>query len=258
MHLIDTHCHLSFYKDPKKVVERAKKAGVTKIINIGISIDGNQKTINISNGNKNVYTAIGVYPNNDRGKSPHKIQSDLEKQVKTSKKIVAIGECGIDISKWKSQRPVDEQIKLFKMQVMLANKYNLPLIIHNRKANKELLSVLQPYAMRCQLSAVFHCFTGSKKFLLQLIELGFNIGVGGLATYDQGLQEVIKHAPLNRILLETDSPYLTPEPARQTENWPNEPKNVRIIAEKIAEIRGDSFLKIAKQTTKNAERLFKF
>lgn len=258
LHLIDTHCHLSFYKDPKKIIDRAKKAGVKKIINIGTSIAGNQKTIKISNGNKNIYTAIGVYPNKDRSKSLYKLQSELEKQIKTNKKIAAIGECGIDISKWENQRPLNDQIKLFEMQVKLAVKYRLPLVIHNRKANKELLSILKSYTVPNKLSVVFHCFTGNKDILDYVLKSKSYLGINGLVTYDKSLQRAVKQSPLEKIVLETDSPYLVPEPLKSQKVWPNEPKNVRIIAEKIAEIRGDSFLKIAEQTTKNAEKLFKF
>lgn len=255
--LVDTHCHLPSPHEQKElasILKKSQDAGVKKIINIGTSIEESLKAIEVADHYQHVYASVGIYPNKERNVDLETLENKLKKLVLSSKKVVAIGECGMDITRCQNQRPIEEQKKLFQLHIKLACKYHLPLIIHNRKASTEILESLQLF--KDQATGVFHCFVGSKHSLKQVLGLGFYIGVAGLITYDQGLQEVIKTVPLNRILVETDSPYLMPEPIRSKRRWPNEPKNVKIIVEKIAKIRGDSFVFIAGQTTKNAKKLF--
>lgn len=261
MYLIDSHCHLPPLKKIQKlddIISRAKKAKVKKLINIAIDIKSSQNAVLCAQKYKNTFPSAGIYPNKDKDKNIGNLLKILEKIIKTNKQIIAIGECGIDISNWKNKRPVEQQKKLFLAQVKLALKYHLPLIIHNRRANKEIFQIIS--AFKNQINGVFHCFTGSKKFLSQIVNSGLYLGITGLVTYDQGLQEVVKEIPLNRLLLETDSPYLIPKVGNdkiQTNQLnKNEPANLPIIAKKIAEIKNLSLTKLAQITSNNCNNLF--
>ena len=263
MTLVDTHCHLHLLDNPDTAISQAQKAGVSFIISPSIDNASSLENIKIAKKHAGVFAAIGIHPNDFTTSSElsnkHHLQLIKDLLQKKKRQIVAIGETGLDFVSpppGKKARSKKEQVFLFKEHIKLALKYHLPLIIHNRKANKELISILKPYALCHQLRAVFHCFSGSKKFLKEVVGLDFYIGIGGLVTYDQGLQKVIEEVSKKKLILETDAPFLTPEPLRQEKRWPNQPENVKIIAQKIAEIKGDSFLSIARQTTQNAQDLF--
>jgi len=269
--LIDTHCHLNFKAFEGKVgqiIENAKKAGVEKIIVPGARLDSSEKAIELSQKYKKVYAAVGIHPVHvGKVKSQKsKVKTELKK-LAGNKKVVAIGECGLDY--FRIENPLqragrqkseikEKQKQLFKIQIELAQELDLPLIIHNRNASKDILEIIDYVAIRSSnhLKGVFHCFLGNFTLLKWALEHGFYIGVDGNITYSKHVKKVVKRTPLRNLLIETDSPYLMPEPIRRTEKFPNEPKNVKIVAEKIAEIKGDYFLNIAKKTTDNAERLF--
>ena len=262
MTLVDTHCHLHLLDDPETAIREAKEVGVNYIISPSIAVSSCQENITLAKKHPAVLAAVGIHPREYESELVS-IEEQLQLIETLLKRggnhIVAIGEVGLDFASpppGKKARSKKEQVFLFKEHIKLALKHHLPLIIHNRKANKELISILKPYALRHQLKAVFHCFSGSKSFLKEVTGLGFYVGIGGLVTYDQGLQKVIEEVPKNKLVLETDAPFLTPEPLRQEKRWPNQPKNVKIIAQKIAEIKGDSFISIAEQTTNNAQCLF--
>lgn len=263
MNLVDTHCHLHLLDNPGAAICQAQKAGVNFIISPSLDDASSLENIKIAKKHPGVFAAIGIQPNNFTTSSKlsnrHHLQLIEDLLQKGKEQIVAIGETGLDFASppaGKKARSKKEQVFLFKEHIKLALKYHLPLIIHNRKANKELISILKPYALRHQLRAVFHCFSGSKSFLKEVIGLGFYLGIGGLVTYDQGLQKVIEEVPKKKLVLETDAPFLTPKSIPEEKRWPNQPKYVKIIAQKIADIRGDSFLSIAGQTTQNAQDLF--
>jgi len=262
--LIDTHCHLNFKAFKGKadpVIERARKAGVKKVIVPGARLDTSKKAVELARKYKEIYAAVGIHPIHARRvKNQMPNLKNKLKKLAENKKVVAIGECGLDYfrienSKLKIKK---KQKLLFKMQIELAQELDLPLIIHNRNAGDDLISILKPYAIchKPRLRAVFHCFSGNFTLLAWALEHNFYIGIDGNITYSKHVKKVVKRTPLERLLIETDSPYLMPEPLRSTKKFPNEPKNVKIVAEKIAEIKGDSFLRIAKQTTENAEELF--
>lgn len=258
--LIDTHCHLDFLDNPEEKIAAAGKRQVGSIIAPGVTVVSSARCVQLAHNHSGVFAAVGLHPLDvvSQNESVKRQLSGIEKLLQMKKeRIVAIGETGLDFGpppQGETARPPQEQLQLFKSHLELAKKYNLPLIIHNRKASSKLLETLQPF--KDQVTGVFHCFVGSKKFLKQVLELGFYVGVTGLITYDQGLQQVIKEVPSDRLLIETDSPYLMPEPIRQEKRWPNEPKHVTIVAEKVAELRGDSFISLAQQTTANAQALF--
>lgn len=193
--------------------------------------------------------------------------SNNNKKNPTSK-IIAIGECGLDFKYAQTVKEKQIQIQLFKQHVQWSIKYNLPLIIHNRGAGKEIISIIVgvihelsnfPNKNNNSISGVFHCFCSSKKLVKQIVDElpNFYFGIGGLVTFDTGLQQVVKNIPIEKIILETDSPYLTPKPVKDTNPWPNEPANTFYVAQKLAEIKELTLEQVAKITTNNAQQLFK-
>jgi len=171
-----------------------------------------------------------------------------------SKKIVAIGECGLDISEWTNQRPVDEQIALFEMQLELAVKNNLPVVIHNRGGDDVIMSILDPFVKR-GLTGVAHCFSSTWEVATQYLDRGFYLSFSGMITYKARnlVRETAEKVPLDRFLVETDAPYLPPEGFR---GKPNEPKNVVEVAKKVAEIRKLEFDKVCDLSYSNTCKLF--
>lgn len=266
--LIDTHAHLNFKVFNKiidQVLWQASEAGVKKIIVPGTDLESSQKAVNLAKHFVNVYAAVGIHPHHSNYHTTVRgSYCALKNLVKESKKVIAIGECGLDYYHYPKTKydnyKVDKdfkkkQKKLFIMQLNLAHELNLPVIIHNRQAHNDIREVLQK-ATRHAPRAVFHCFEGDEKFLDWVLKSGFYIGFDGNITYNKKLAEIVKITPIDKILLETDSPFLIPEPMRSQKIFPNEPKNVKITAKYIANLKGDSFFKIAKQTTANAGKLF--
>lgn len=269
--LIDTHAHLNFQAfrdDFNQVLKRAQEDGVGKIINVGADLDSSEKAVEIAQKHDGLYASVGIHPHHaGNTESTPACRQGRENSLETLKelaqypKVVAIGEIGLDYRPYENGGITDpqKQKELFLEQLALANELNLPVIFHCREAHNDILDLLQQYAISHKLRAlhgVFHCFSGNEEFLKKVLGLGFYVGFDGNLTFKnaQNLQEVAKIAPLERILLETDSPYLTPEPLRGLRN---EPKNVKIVAEFLARLKNISFEKIAQVTTQNVKRLFK-
>lgn len=279
--MIDTHCHLNFHaykKDVDEVIKKTFEAGVTEIINIGTKLDSSQSAIELAekydppahsglslSGSKTggLYATVGVHPHH-----ADKLEDDWESKLKKlakNKKVVAIGECGMDFYSYESNDVVDPKLQkeVFIKQVELAHKLELPLQIHNRRAGKEILEILQNY--KSSLSnppGVFHCFSGDIDFLKKVLNLGFYIGFDGNITYKglakgetTSLSDLVKYTPIDRILTETDSPFLTPFPHRGERNTP---EYVIIVGKAIAKIKAISFDEVNQITSKNANKLFKF
>ncbi|MDP3998610.1 MAG: TatD family hydrolase [bacterium] len=261
--LIDTHAHLNFeaFKDDfEGAVGRAQVEGVEKIINVGANLDSSQKAAEIAQKFDGCFASVGIHPHHAEDHNPEDSIKTLEKLAK-SPKVVAIGECGLDYHPYENGGIADpkKQKELFTTHLELAEKLNLPLILHCRDAHDDILRIIKPYVMRYTPSAirgVFHCFSGDQEFLASVLKMGFYVGFDGNITYRnvRGLRELVKTAPLERIILETDSPYLPPEPFRGLRN---EPKNVKIIAGAVAEIKTLPFVDVARKTTQNARRLFR-
>lgn len=258
--LVDTHAHLNFkdYQDDlDQVVKRAIKEGVEKIICVSSNLEESEKGIKIAEKYPDViFPAVGIHPQ----QTDLEIKLSPEEQIKKliqlaeNKSVVAIGECGLDYSPappGEKDRTKEEQVFLFKRQIELALKLKLPILIHSREAFLDTLQIIKEYQ---DLRGVFHCYSAGKKGIKQAEEVGFSFGVDGNLTYDQGLQNVFSQIPLEKVLLETDCPFLSPEPYRGLRN---EPKNVKIIAQCLAHIKGVSFEEISKTTTRNAQTLFK-
>lgn len=256
--LIDSHCHLehsNYGKSPAEIVAEAESDGVVKFINIGTSIADNVRAVKVADRLSQVYATIAVYPHEDRGLTVGELELALKKQLNLSKKIVAIGECGLDISNWEGGRPLADQIELFEMQIRVALDNNLPLVIHNRNGDEQVLEVLKKYKT-ATLRGVLHCFASTWDVAQKFIDLGFYISFSGLVTYPsrKEVQEVAKNISMDRFLVETDAPYLPPQGHRGEVNFP---KNVKIVAEKVAQLKEKAFEDVALASYKNTCDLFK-
>lgn len=266
--IIDTHAHLNFpdfENDLDKVVENSLKNGVTKIICVSSNIADSEKSLEIAEKYpKIVFPAVGIHPQQTDPENKDSLGSQLDQLDKLAQLsiVVAIGECGLDYAPApppEKDRSKEEQLTLFRGQVKIALKHNLPLIIHSRKSFDDAIQILKSTIDNSQLAisnlkGVIHCYTGGKKGIKKVEEIGFLFGIDGNLTYDTGLQNVVEEIPLEKILLETDAPWLAPLPHRGLRN---EPANVKIIAEFLARLKDVSFNRVAQVTTKNAETLFK-
>lgn len=244
--MIDTHTHLNFEafdKDVGEVIKRAEEVGVSKFIVPGAKLDSSERAVLLSEQYSNVFATIGVHPHHVR-EFNDEVLKKLEKLIK-NKRVVAIGEIGLD---FKNDLPL--QIECFKKQLELAVKYNKPCIIHCREAYDEIDNFLKDYKLR----GVFHCFTGDLEHLKRVLEMGFYVSFTGNVTYDGSYDLLIKASPLDRLLLETDSPLLAPNILRGQRN---EPKNILIIAKYISEIKNIELKELLERSTINTEKLFK-
>lgn len=280
--LIDTHTHLDFPefdKDRERVIQETQKAGI-KVINVGSHQKACQDSVNLAQKYDFIYAAVGIHPHDAEDIKDINKLTDFLRHLAKEPKVVAIGECGLDfhpVDQGKLRKNITSAIKekqkeVFQAQLKLAQKLNLPVIIHCRSAfaeatadkdvHRDILSAIGGSASGGQLiksfklTGVFHCFSGDKDFLAQVLKMGFYIGFCGNLTFKnaKNLWEIAKTAPLEKILIETDCPFLSPEPYRGLRN---EPKNVRLIAEFLAQLRGIPFEKICQITTENAKILFK-
>lgn len=246
---IDTHCHLSseFYSDIPEVILEDEKAGMSQIIASFCEIDTVNDVCTFVDNYNIVYATIGFHPD-QASKYTDTDLLKLRELCLKYKKIVGIGEIGLDYHYGKENR--DEQIILFKKQLDLASELNLPVVIHSRDATKDTVDILKDYSLK----GVIHCFSGSLEIAKEYIKMGFLLGIGGVVTFKNSkLPLVVREIPLESIVLETDSPYLTPTPYRGSVN---SSKYIPIIAEKIAEIKKISTSKVASVTTNNALKLF--
>lgn len=228
--MIDTHAHL------EKIIP-TDLGDLKYIILAGSERSDSIKNLELAKEDKRIIAAVGIHP-----QSPFEDISDLVKDAR------AVGECGLDYS-----RGIDEkQIEFFRIQIELAQKYKLPLIIHARKAVDEVIKILKDYK---NIRGVFHCYAGGKKRIKNVLELGENIyfGIDGNLTYEIGLEEVVMNIPKDRLILETDCPWLTPIPHRSEEN---KPKYVEYVYKKVAEIWQMDFDETEKIIDENAKRLF--
>ena len=253
MHIIqfvETHAHLDMMKrELKEVIVDARQKGVDKIITIGVDIESCKKNISIAERFDNIYTAIGFHPHDSKKMKEEEIL--LLEEMVAHPKNVAIGEIGLDF--YYNHSAPEVQKKAFRRQIDLANKYNLPIIIHDRDAHEDTIKILAEKARGRRV--VLHCFSGDINMAKWCVEEGFYFGIGGVVTFKNAhtLSKVVQEIPLKSILLETDAPFLTPHPYR---GKPNEPKYIPIIAEKIAQIKGKSVREIAQITTENAHQVF--
>lgn len=250
MALIDTHAHL-YYENMEnvlsEVLSRASSKGVNKIVCIGTDIDTSLKSVKIAEKYDNVFATVGIHPHDAKDvSSDYIIQlEDLSKH----EKVVAIGEIGIDT--FRNLSPINIQKRVMIEQMELAATQNLPIVFHNRDADNDILDILTRHKF---YKALAHCYSSNLLFAKKLISLNVLLSFSGNVTFKNATNiEVIQNISLNNFVLETDCPFLSPHPFRGTKN---EPFHVYTIAEKIAEIRSDSFENIAEATTRNAQNFF--
>ena len=248
--LFDIHCHLDlpdFDKDREEVIKRALDAGIG-MINVGTDYESSKKAIELAEAYAGIYATIGVHPN-ELGHLMSKL-----KALAKHPKVVSIGECGLDF--YRNQGNQDNQIELFKQQIELAMEVNKPLMIHCREAHKDLLEILAAfYSLHStRYNGNIHFFSGTWEEAQQYFDLGFTISFAGPVTYDVNrITDIVSRAPVDKIMIETDSPFAAPAPFRGKRN---EPFYVQEIARKIAEIKGLTYEEICKITAKNALRSF--
>jgi len=249
--LIDTHVHLNshqFEENVDEVIKRALENDVKIMIVVGFDHKTNKRAIELADEYEFIYATVGFHPT-DASKIEESDKEALFPLLKHPK-VVGIGECGLDFY-WDKEH-IDKQIDLFKWHIELSLKQDLPLIIHMRDASEATYNVLKEYQ---GLKGIMHCYSGSAEMAPLFIDLGLHISLGGPVTFKNGRvpKEVAKIVPINRLLVETDAPYLSPHPFRGKQN---EPARVKLVAEEIARIREIPYIEIANQTTKNALQLF--
>jgi TatD DNase family protein len=247
--LTDTHCHLDMLKDIEGTLERAKRNQLSRIITVGIDLEGSKEAIRIAQTYDFIWATVGIHPH--EANSLNREGYEQLEVLAQYPKVVAIGEIGLDF--YRNLSPRDIQIESFKRQIKLAQKLAKPLIIHCRDAVLETWQVLmETNGFLC--GGVWHCFSGGVELVKQCIEAGFYIGVGGIVTFSKAtkLQQAVKETPIERILLETDAPFLTPVPMRGKEN---EPAFLRYIAQKVSIIKDMSLEELSLKTTENAKKL---
>lgn len=246
--LVDNHCHLfsEYYSDINKIMEEAFLAGVTKVINNGCNGSTNIEVLALAENNKSMYAALGIHPESCETYLPADL--DFIEEAARQKKIIAIGEIGLDYHYSKNFKKI--QRELFTKQLKIAKKYQLPIIVHSRDATEDMLKIISKY----KLKGMMHSFSGSFELAQTFIKMGYLLGINGVATFKNcHLRETLKFIPLEYIVLESDCPYMSPDPYRGQKNTP---ANVKIVAEYLAKIYKLPVAEIARITTENASRLF--
>lgn len=251
MILFDSHCHLTdraYIASLDEVVLRAENNGIKYILSCGLNIDDSIATTKIANKYQDIYCSVGIHPH-DADKF-HDSDIDKLKSLATNPKVKAIGETGLDFFRNYSERPNQE--KAFHAQIELAKELKMPMVIHIRDAYPDSKTILETHNY---FVGVLHCYSGDEQFALWAIEKGFYISFSGSITYNSPkLKEIAKILPEDKILIETDAPYLAPVPMRGKRN---EPAYVKYVAHVIAQLRNSSTEHLAEITTQNAKRLFK-
>lgn len=261
MNLFDSHAHYNdekFDNDRKEIIEQTLKNGVSNFVVAGYNIESSKKALNIVKGYKELYSIVGISPNDIEDIKEDKDIDinilEIEKLIKADDngKIVAVGEIGLDYY-WNKENKELQKI-IFKKQIELANKYNLPIVIHTRDAINDTLEIIKNNEVKNR--GIFHCCPLNRELVKEALKLGYYISLSGVVTFKnaKNANEIIEMIPENRILIETDSPYLAPEPARGTRN---NCMNVKYVAEKIGKIKNKTLEEIADITNKNTKTIFK-
>ena len=255
-YLIDTHAHIDMIIAEndvtiETVLSDMDAFGVKKAIIPSVSAETFEKVIEIANSHENIYAMTGLFP--DQAKIYNDdIENYMEKLAKSESKIVAVGEVGLDYYWDKSYN--DMQKDAFRRQIRMANRLELPLVVHDREAHKDCFDILSEENPKN--GVLFHCFSGSVEFMKECVKKGWYIALGGVVTFKNAvkMKDVAREVPLSNLVLETDSPYLTPVPYR---GKPNKPAYVKFVAEEIAELRNMPLAELIDVTTTNAERFFR-
>lgn len=270
--MVDVHCHLNLHKfdnDYDVIIKDAFEKGVTKIINTGTSIPSSRRAVEMAQKYEGLYAIVGIHPHH-ADKTDVEFEGELHddwlnelENIAQNPKVIGIGETGMDYFSYKSNGIVEKKLQedAFRKQIELSIKLGLPLQIHNRLAWDDTLNILLDYKNKFQNPpGMFHCYSGNIEFTKKVLSAGFYLGFDGNITYkglppkeDTALIDLVKYAPIDRILTETDSPFLTPEPLRGERNTPS---NIPIIVEFIAKEKGISYNKLKLQIASNLKTVF--
>jgi TatD DNase family protein len=253
--VIDTHCHLShpdFDPDRDEVIARSWREGVTAILEVGYSVTTSRSAISISNANhERIRASVGIHPH-EAGTATDADFQAMESLL-AAPNVIAIGETGLDF--YRDWAPRENQIALFAKTVNLARERHLPLVIHDREAHDDVLRILETDG-RGEVRGIFHCFSGDDEVARRAMDLGFYLGMGGSITYVNPRKKkgrMLAELPLDKMVLETDAPWLSPEPEKGTRN---EPARMRHVVKRLAEVQERSEAEIVRATSENVARLF--
>lgn len=250
--IFDTHIHLNvsdYAADQDQVFARAREAGVGLFLNVGIDFEHSKANVEFAQKFDNVYATVGLHPHDAEQFTEEKFKEI--KVLAKNKKVKAIGEVGLDY--FRNLSPREKQVEVFSRFVGFAREINLPLVIHSREAYSDIYSIMRKFGN--QHRGLMHCFAGNKQDLEDALELGLHISIAGPVTYKKNneLRELVQMIPQDKLLVETDAPYLPPEPYRGKRN---EPAWIVETVKKIAEVRNVDFKHISEETTANGKRLF--
>ncbi|MDC0864753.1 TatD family hydrolase [Rickettsiaceae bacterium] len=252
--IVDSHCHLDMltdYDDIDNIVRRANENGVKYLQTICTKLDNFEYILGIAKRYDNVFTSVGVHPSEVKEVT----SSDRLIKLSDDKKVIGLGETGLDYfyNKEKSHHKIQQES--FRQHIIASQENKLPLIIHTRDAEDDTTNIIAEHKKHKEFPGLIHCFTASKDFALKMLDLGMYISISGIVTFKNAdsIRDAIKHVPLDRLLVETDSPYLAPVPKR---GKTNEPSYTRYVLEFLAELKGMSAEKLASQTTDNFFKLF--
>ncbi len=250
--LVDTHAHyndMGFVRDIPNLRQRAQQAGVAVVVCVGYEVPSSRRGVMLAQQYQDVYATIGVHPHDAEGMTPRAWEA--LRLLAGEERVVALGEMGLDF--YRNLSPSRTQEQVFRQQLELALELHMPVVIHDRDAHDETMEILKEFPGLA--GVVMHCFSGGRRMAGECLAMGFYLGIGGPLTYphNQTLVDVARTAPLDRILLETDCPYLSPQPWRGQRN---EPSYLPVVAEKLAELRGLSKEEVAAATTANALRFY--
>jgi TatD DNase family protein len=253
MEFVDTHCHIQFPDyplDPEVVITAATKAGVSRLICVGCTLTDSERAIELASHHDNIWATIGIHPHEAKEYVARPEKLTAFAALASQPKVVAIGECGLDY--FYNHSPKEMQRELFEFQIKLAHEHHLPLVFHVREAFSDFWPIIDKYP---GITGVVHSFSATEEDLAKVLKRGFYVGLNGIMTFSKNPTQlaVAKAIPLKKLVLETDAPFLTPTPYRGTIN---ESKYVRVIAEFLADLRGESLERFATATTNNAQILF--
>jgi len=254
--MIDSHCHINdelYRENPKKYINDAEKAGVFEFFVVGFDVDSSRLAVKIAEENKECFAAVGIHPSDVKKARPNDL--DKIKDLAKNKKVLGIGEIGLDYYWDKDEAIREEQKRFFIAQIKIANELNLPISVHCRDAIEDCLQILKDNPVK--RGGIMHCYAGSVEMIKDFVKLGFLLGFGGTVTFKNSIKpkEVASAVPSNFYVLETDAPYLTPHPYRGKENHS---MFLYLVRDKIAELRGVSTSQVEQETTENFNRVFKY
>lgn len=251
--LFDTHAHLNdekFDEDREQVLDSIRKSDVNYVVAPAVDIPSSVQVIRLANENEFIFAAVGIHPHEAKGCDEESI--DVLRELARSPKVVAIGEIGLDY--YYDFSPREVQKRLFKLQIELANEIGLPIIVHDRDAHADTMDIIKKFK-KADTGCVLHCYSGSAHMAMEYVGMGCHISIAGPVTFknNKKTEEVVREVPIEKLLIETDSPYLAPHPYRGKRN---DPLKVEHVAARIAQIKGIPYEQVCEVTTRNAKVFF--